>query len=94
MPRKMEPKDFVLHLINDIARNSWGVAWDNMIEGGELSPQEIEQAADVLASLAAEVSGYASARGAEGTGDHGHDGALLRATRVRQQVRKGLGYSK
>lgn len=73
-------------MINRLARNEWD----------QVSPsswQEIESIADGLATLAFEVSIYASWRGAAGAGDHGHEKALAEVRKAHAKIRKLLGYN-
>lgn len=73
-------------MIHEVSRNDWE-------QIHPASWQEVESLADGLSALAAEISAYAGMRGANGTGDHGHEEAMKAAQKARKRVRKALGYS-
>ena len=77
----------VQEMIKHTPRNEWGDAFPV-----ELA-QHISDYASQLSALAAEIMGYADARGGNGCGDSGHDEAMKQAQKERKKVRAALGYT-
>jgi hypothetical protein len=87
---------FVRQMVDEIPRNEWGAWLDKQIENWSLTDGdlcEMDSFASAVAVVYAEVAEYLGYRGGYGLGDHGHDEARAQADKMREKVRKAIGYS-